>query len=156
MLASRTLASLVAFVAIACSGALAQGESHTVTFNNRCGMGTNGNVLSTGGQYTSPGPLVGGIAYLQTGNCGANGENCLTVEMTLRNPQSPGAGSSTDLTLIPPHEFSVTTGFAYTNGCDGQGHTCSAQNCDTAFHQPNDNNALQCEVNNVGLTITFC
>jgi hypothetical protein len=29
------------------------------------------------------GPLIGGIAYLQTGNCGFNGENCLIVEITL-------------------------------------------------------------------------
>jgi hypothetical protein len=41
------------------------------------------NTLSTGGAYTSNGPLIGAIAYLQTGSCGFNGENCITVETTL-------------------------------------------------------------------------
>lgn len=60
------------------------------------------NVLSTGGAYTINGPLSSAIAYLQTGACLFNGEGCTTVETTLRNPPSPGAGSSTDLTLIYP------------------------------------------------------
>ena len=36
----------------------------------------SGATLSTGGAYTANGPLVGAIAYLQTGSCGANGEGC--------------------------------------------------------------------------------
>ncbi|KAF8624952.1 hypothetical protein AX15_005629, partial [Amanita polypyramis BW_CC] len=42
-------------------------ETHTVHFDNRCGFGTptliqGGNVLSTGGDYVSNGPLVSAIA----------------------------------------------------------------------------------------------
>ncbi|VDB95501.1 unnamed protein product [Peniophora sp. CBMAI 1063] len=138
-------------------------ESHTITFVNKCGRGTptlraqNGAVLSTGGAYTINGPLIGAIAYLQTGGCGANGENCLLVETTLRNPPSPGAGSSTDLSLIPPHAFSVTTGFGYYNGCNGAGADCTGPSCTTAFHKPTDTYVqVQCETNNVDLSITFC
>ncbi|GAW09208.1 glycopeptide protein [Lentinula edodes] len=67
-------------------------------------------VFGTGGAYTSNGPLEAAIAYLDVG-CGANGEGCTMVETTLVNPTSPGSGSSTDITLISPHTFSVTTGF---------------------------------------------
>jgi hypothetical protein len=79
-------ASLTIFAALAVTCAYA--EQHTVTFDNRCGYGTpllkaNGRTLSTGGAYTSSGPLTAAIAYLQTGSCGDNGENCLTLETTL-------------------------------------------------------------------------
>ena len=47
----------------------------------------------------------------QSGSCGLNGEGCTLIETTLKNPTSPGAGSSTDISLIPPHTFSVTSGF---------------------------------------------
>ncbi|KAJ7138813.1 hypothetical protein C8R46DRAFT_1234063 [Mycena filopes] len=114
-------------------------------------------VLSSGAPFTTNGPLSGAIAYLQTGSCGFNGDGCTMVETTLRNPPSPGAGSSTDLTLIPPHAFSVTTGFGYYNGCDGTGADCTSGSCSTAFHVFNDNQVqVQCEVNNVNLAITFC
>ncbi|KAK7687777.1 hypothetical protein QCA50_008996 [Cerrena zonata] len=138
-------------------------ETHVVTFDNRCGFGTptlraqNGQVLSTGGAVTINGPLIGAIAYLQTGNCGANGERCTLIETTLRNPPSPGAGSSTDISLIPPHSFSVTSGFGYFNGCDGAGADCTNANCPTAFHVSTDNQVqVACQVNNVNLVITFC
>jgi rRNA maturation protein Nop10 len=81
-------------------------------------------VLSTGGAYTRNGPLTAAIAYLQTGACGFNGENCSLLETTLVNPTCSGCGSSTDVSLISPHKFSVTTGFGYYNGCDGVGNDC--------------------------------
>lgn len=36
------------------------------------------------------------------GSCGDNGEGCTLVETTLVNPTTPGSGSSTDISLIPP------------------------------------------------------
>ncbi|EED80910.1 hypothetical protein POSPLDRAFT_95888 [Postia placenta Mad-698-R] len=105
------LSELTTFaLAVALAFVQVNAESHTVTFNNRCGYGTpylrasNGAVLSTGGSYTSNGALVGAIAvpqctysYLQTGSCGNNGEECTLIETTLRNGYS-----STDISLIPP------------------------------------------------------
>ncbi|KAJ7144546.1 hypothetical protein C8R44DRAFT_692047 [Mycena epipterygia] len=152
--------AVLAVLAVAVSSVRA--ESHTVTFTNNCGRGTptliqNGNVLSTGGAFTSNGPLIGAIAYLQTGSCGFNGEGCTMVETTLVNPTSPGSGSSTDITLIAPHAFSVTTGFGYFNGCQPAGADCTNANCNTAFHQPSDTFVqVACQVANVGLSITFC
>ncbi|KAF5374702.1 hypothetical protein D9615_008965 [Tricholomella constricta] len=140
----------------------AQAERHVVHFDNRCGFGTPtliqaGRVLSTGGDYVSNGPLIGAIAYLQTGNCGFNGDRCTLIETTLKNPTSPGAGSSTDISLIAPHTFSVTSGFGYFNGCDGAGADCNNANCPTAFHQPSDTFVqVACQVNDVNLAITFC
>ncbi|KAF9478126.1 hypothetical protein BDN70DRAFT_922134 [Pholiota conissans] len=137
-------------------------ESHTVHFTNNCGFGTptliqGGRVLSTGGDFTSNGPLTAAIAYLQTGSCGFNGEGCTLIETTLVNPTSPGSGSSTDISLIPPHSFSVTSGFGYFNGCDKSGADCTNANCPTAFHQSNDNQVqVACQANNVNLAITFC
>ncbi|PIL32322.1 hypothetical protein GSI_05568 [Ganoderma sinense ZZ0214-1] len=132
-------------------------ESHTVHFTNNCGFGTptliqGPNVLSTGGDYTSNGPLISAIAYLQTGSCGFNGEGCTLIETTLEN-----GASSTDISLIPPHTFSVTSGFGYFNGCDGAGADCTSADCSTAFHQPNDTFVqVACTVDNVDLAITFC
>ncbi|KAJ3500448.1 hypothetical protein NLJ89_g9790 [Agrocybe chaxingu] len=119
--------SLAALLAAAVIGVRA--ETHTIHFDNRCGFGTptliqGGNVLSTGADYTVDRPIFGAIAYLQTGNCGFNGERCTLIETTLVNPTSPGGGSSTDISLIPPHSFSVTSGFGYYNGCDGAGADC--------------------------------
>ncbi|KAJ3765133.1 hypothetical protein EV361DRAFT_73718 [Lentinula raphanica] len=154
---SLKLAALVAAVFVAG----AQAESHTVTFTNLCGRGTpllkaNGVTLSTGGAYTSNGPLEAAIAYLDVG-CGANGEGCTMVETTLVNPTSPGSGSSTDITLISPHTFSVTTGFGYYNGCDGAGADCTSASCSTAFHVSTDTGVqVACQVDNVNLAITFC
>ncbi|KAJ6471600.1 hypothetical protein C8R47DRAFT_1324916 [Mycena vitilis] len=156
----RTKSALVALTAVAVGGVHA--ESHTVSFVNNCGSGTptliqGPNVLSTGAAYTSQGSLISAIAYLQTGSCGFNGENCLTVETTLVNPTSPGSGSSTDLTLIPPHSFSVPTGFKYSNGCDGAGAHCTSGTCTTAFHVSTDTQVqVACQTNDVDLTITFC
>ncbi|KZV61346.1 hypothetical protein PENSPDRAFT_678587 [Peniophora sp. CONT] len=133
-------------------------ESHTITFTNNCGYGTptlsqNFNVLSTGAPYTANGPFEAAIAYLDTGNCGFDGSDCLIVETTLKN----GAVSSTDLSLISPHTFSATTGFGYYSGCDGSGAQCSGSDCSTAFHSSTDYQVqVQCQSDNVNLAITFC
>ncbi|KAF5345750.1 hypothetical protein D9758_011896 [Tetrapyrgos nigripes] len=154
-----TTLSLVSLVALAAS---VSAETHTVHFDNRCGFGTptliqGGRVLSTGGDFTSNGPLTAAIAYLQTGSCGFNGEGCTMVETTLVNPTCAGCGSSTDITLIAPHSFSVTTGFGYFNGCDGVGQDCRSGSCVEAFHQPSDTFVQRaCQSNNVNLAITFC
>ncbi|KAK7461440.1 hypothetical protein VKT23_008618 [Stygiomarasmius scandens] len=155
-------AKVASFAVLAMAVIGANAESHTINFTNKCGRGTpqlvqNGNILSSGGSFTSNGPFVAGIAYLQTGGCGLNGDNCMTVEMTLQNPTSPGSGSSTDLSLIPPLAFNVPTRFEYTGGCDGQGQTCSDANCNTAFHVPTDNQVqVACQTNDVSLNIIFC
>ncbi|KAJ7093407.1 Glp-like protein [Mycena belliarum] len=156
------LAPKTAFFALFFLAAGVHAERHTVIFDNRCGRGTpmliqGPNVLSTGGAYTSNGPLNSAIAYLQTGSCGFNGDGCTMVETTLKNPTTPGGGSSTDITLIPPHSFSVTTGFGYYNGCDNTGADCTNANCPTAFHFFNDNHVqVQCQKNDVNLVVTFC
>ncbi|OBZ68278.1 hypothetical protein A0H81_11971 [Grifola frondosa] len=137
-------------------------EQHTIRFQNNCGKGTpqlvqNGNILSTGQDYVSNGPFTAGIAYLQTGECLLNGEGCTLLEMTLVNPTAPGSGSSTDISLIPPHAFNVEASFSYFDGCDGAGATCSSSTCPTAFFQPNDNQVqVQCQTDNVNLLISFC
>ncbi|CAK5271655.1 unnamed protein product, partial [Mycena citricolor] len=105
------LASAFVLAAFAAAGVMA--EQHTVHFSNNCGFGTptliqGPNVLSTGGDFTSNGPLISAIAYLQTGSCGFNGEGCTLVELTLTN-----GFSSADISLIPPHAFSVTSGFGH-------------------------------------------
>ncbi|PPR00154.1 hypothetical protein CVT24_005055 [Panaeolus cyanescens] len=141
----------------------ANAERHTVHFTNNCGFGTpmliqNGNVLSTGGDYTSNGPLTAAIAYLQTGSCGFNGEGCTLVELTLINPvNGPGSGSSADISLIYPHTFSVTSGFGFYNGCDGAGADCNNPNCPTAFHNSWETWVqVGCQNNDVNLAVTFC
>ncbi|KAF9002779.1 glycopeptide [Cyathus striatus] len=145
---------LATFLAAATAIIAARAETHTIHFDNRCGRGTptlvqNGRILSTGGDFTSNGPFVAGIAYLQTGNCLLNGEHCGTVEMTF--------GSSADISLIPPLAFNVPLGFGYYNGCAGAGAECNSANCNTAFHVPTDNQVqVACQQDNVNLAITFC
>ncbi|KAJ3843531.1 glycopeptide [Lentinula raphanica] len=172
-----TLKTIVLVAAVFAIGA--QAETHTVTFTNLCGTGTprlkaNGVTLSTGGAYTSNGPLKSAIAYLDVG-CGDNGEGCTMIETTLVNPTTAGSGSSTDITLISPHSFSVTTGFGYYNGCDGAGADCkeylpnsefsveaqvflgTSASCSTAFHSDGDTSVqVACQTDNVNLAITFC
>ncbi|KAJ7176365.1 hypothetical protein C8R43DRAFT_867758, partial [Mycena crocata] len=82
----------------------------------------------TSSDFRTNGPLISAIAYLQTGACGFNGEGCTLLETTLSN-----GFSSTDVSLIPPHTFSVTTGFGYFNGCDGVGADCTHPDCPEAF-----------------------
>ncbi|KZT07556.1 uncharacterized protein LAESUDRAFT_758557 [Laetiporus sulphureus 93-53] len=153
---SKFTASLVA-VAIALVHVNA--ETHTVTFTNDCGgsgypilRAQDGTILSTGGAYTIDGPLIGAIAYLQTGGCGDNGEYCTLIETTLEN-----GASSTDISLIPPHEFSVTSGFGYYDGCDGAGADCTYADCPTAFHSSGQTGVqVACTADNENLAITFC
>ncbi|KAF9073135.1 glycopeptide [Rhodocollybia butyracea] len=153
---------IASLVALASFIAIAAAESHTITFNNKCGKGTpmlisqTGQVLSKGGSYTSNGPIVGALAYLQTGGCGLNGDFCTTVETTLKNPTSPGAGSSSDVTLIPDHKFTVSAGFGYFNGCDGVKFDCTSANCPGAFTNPTNGKVVSCQTDNVDLAITFC
>ncbi|KIK92344.1 hypothetical protein PAXRUDRAFT_64770, partial [Paxillus rubicundulus Ve08.2h10] len=141
----------------------ANAESHVIKFVNQCGYGSpvlmldGKNVLTSGDEYTSSGPFSG-IAYLQTGGCNTNGENCTLLEMTLINPTCAGCGSSTDISLIPPHVYNVETSFAYYNGCDGVGTTCSDPNCsNSAFFVPDDNFVqVACQINDVNLLVSFC
>ncbi|KAH9939156.1 glycopeptide [Amylocystis lapponica] len=133
-------------------------ETHTVTLTNKCGYGTplligqNGETLSTGGAYTQNGEMNGLIAYLQTGNCGANGDDCTLIEATLNQGYS-----SADISLISPHKFSVASGFSYYDGCDGAGANCANDGCPDAFYNPNDNQVqVGCPDDNVSLAITFC
>ncbi|KAJ6505005.1 glycopeptide [Mycena sanguinolenta] len=151
----------LALIAVAAGKALA--ESHTVIFENHCGYGTptligeGGAVLSTGAAYTSTGPLIGAIAYLQTGSCGFNGENCAVVEVTLANPTTPGTGSISDISLIPPHAFSVTTGFGYLGACSGAGADCTNPHCAAAFQGPTGPfEAVSCQADDADLVILFC
>jgi len=138
-------------------------ESHTIHFTNNCGFGTptlvqNGVILSTGGDFVSNGPFSSADAYLQTGSCGLNGEGCTLIETTLINPTSPGTGSLSDISLIPPHTFSVASGFEYFGAplCNGVGADCTNVNCDTAFRFPVEDRAIACQADNVNLNITFC
>ncbi|TFK53587.1 hypothetical protein OE88DRAFT_1655778 [Heliocybe sulcata] len=154
-----TFVSALAALAFA---AVANAESHTISFDNKCGKGTpqliqGGNVVSTGQPYTSNGAFSSGIAYLQTGECGFNGEKCALLEMTLGNPTCAGCGSSTDISLITPHALNVPVAFEYQGGCQGQGATCTTANCNTAFFVPDDTQVqVACQADNVNLLITFC
>ncbi|KAM5544736.1 hypothetical protein V8D89_001634 [Ganoderma adspersum] len=150
-----------AFVLAALASTVAS-ESHSVYFDNRCGFGTptliqGSNILSAGANFTSNGPLIAAIAYLQTGSCGFNGEGCTLIETTLVNPTSPGSASFSDISLIPPHTFSVASGFGYFNGCEGRGAGCDNEACPDAYHSQNDIAlGVACQADNVNLAITFC
>lgn len=136
-------------------------ETHTIKFINQCGRGTpclvvNAQNVSTGQDYVVNG-IFSAIAYLQTGECNVNGEECTLLEMNLANPTCPGCGSSVDISLIDPHRFNVETSFAYYNGCDGFGADCNSPSCTAAFYAPEDWYAQrQCEADNVNLLIAFC
>ncbi|KAF7973264.1 hypothetical protein HWV62_15695 [Athelia sp. TMB] len=107
---------------------------------NNCGYGTpmmNGpstGLISIPGGYSTGGDMTGWIVYLQTGSCGANGENCLILEGTLN-----GGYSSVDISRISPHGFNAPLGFSYTNGAGGK--ECASADCscnDSAFCSPTD------------------
>ncbi|KAK0471813.1 hypothetical protein IW261DRAFT_1666933 [Armillaria novae-zelandiae] len=160
----------------------AKAESHTVKLINQCGTGTptlsqNFIILSTGADYTATGPFESAIAqvipihtfflfrpklltfsWLETNDCDFNGRYCTIVEITLKNPTAPGAGSSVDLSIIEPNNvFNVPASFSYFNGCEGEGKSCSSSDCVDAFHVATDWDALvQCEDDDVGIIITFC
>ncbi|KAK7457805.1 hypothetical protein VKT23_010147 [Stygiomarasmius scandens] len=158
----RSKITSLAFISLAIVGVNA--ESHTITFDNRCGFGTPHLLqattsVSTGEDFTVDGPFTSGFAFLQTGDCGTNGENCMLIEITLMNPNSITAGlaSSADITLISPHSFNVPAGFAFFNGCDGVGQACSNPSCPSAFHSPSDNQVVTvCQSKDVNLAIIFC
>ncbi|KAF9820637.1 hypothetical protein IEO21_01340 [Rhodonia placenta] len=164
------LSKLIAFtLAVALAFAQVNAESHTVIFTNKCDFGTpilrasNGEILSVGGDYTSDGPLVGAIAMSMLtphslrlskypGPCGDNGEGCTVIETTLQNDYS-----STDISLVPPHKFSVTGGFGYFDGCNGAGADCAYSTCPTALLYSNQTwLQVACTDLNVNLAITFC
>ncbi|KAJ7144486.1 glycopeptide [Mycena epipterygia] len=148
------LAFLASLVTLAIAVGSVRAETHTVQFANQCGFGTPmlvqaGKVLSTGA-FTSNGPLLGAIAFLQTGSCGVNGEGCTIVEVNLTN-----AGISSG--QISPNSFSVTTGFGFFNGCDGAGADCITAGCPNAFETPGIvSPPVDCTLPNVNLEITFC
>jgi len=157
---STLLSAVLAAVALA---AQANAEYHTIRFYNACGFGTptllaNGEVLSTGEDYTSNGPFSSAIAYLQNGNqCGYNGEDCTLMEMTMNNPTCEGCGSSCDISLIDPHSFSYWTSFAYFNGCENTGANCPAAGCAAAFYYSDETQVqVACQADNAGLLIAFC
>ncbi|KAI0341995.1 hypothetical protein BDW22DRAFT_224389 [Trametopsis cervina] len=160
-MAPTFIRSLFGFASVLVALSVVQAESHTISFDNKCGRGTptlivGGQIVSTGQPYTS-GSTISGIAYLQTGECLFNGEHCTLLEMTLNNPTCTGCGSSTDISLIPPHAFNVEASFSYSGQCNGKGATCSTPNCNTAFFVPDDNQVqVQCEEPDTNLVITFC
>ncbi|KZS97360.1 hypothetical protein SISNIDRAFT_406534, partial [Sistotremastrum niveocremeum HHB9708] len=113
-----------------------------------------GNILSTGEDFTSNGPLTSFIAQVlcDIGGCGLNGEGCTLVEGDLTNE----GNSAADISLVPPHVFSVTSGFGYFNGCDGTGEDCTSADCPGAFTDATNGAIVSCTAPNVDLAITFC
>ncbi|KAJ6525206.1 glycopeptide [Mycena capillaripes] len=135
---------------------LASMATHTVHFTNNCGFGTptliqGGRVLSTSGDYTQNGALLGAIAYLQTGGCGFNGEGCTLVELSLNN-----GFSSADISLIPPSVHTPQRKFVYYNGCDGAGTDCKEPNCPEAFEHPGETDKqVGCSAPNCNIAVTM-
>ncbi|KAF9818664.1 hypothetical protein IEO21_02644 [Rhodonia placenta] len=149
----------IAVVAAALALVHVKAETHTVSFTNNRILhkpylwGQNGVLYSSGeGSYTSDGPLLGLISFCLTGNCGNDGEGCTTVEATLEN----ASNSAADITLISPHEFSVTSGFGFYGGCDGAGEDCTSADCPGAFTDPTNGLIVSCSEPNVNIAITFC
>ncbi|KAJ7927173.1 hypothetical protein B0H13DRAFT_1598929, partial [Mycena leptocephala] len=104
-----------------------------------------GTVLSSGENFTANGSFLSAIACLQSDlagekMCGLNWEGCTLIEMSLINPESgqPRSGSSTDISLITPHNFTAPARFRYFNGCDGNVTECLQANCSTTFHASDD------------------
>ncbi|CCM02597.1 uncharacterized protein FIBRA_04700 [Fibroporia radiculosa] len=127
-------------------------DMHTVSFTNNCGYGTpnlvaeSGTLLSDGAPLTMNGPLIGAVAFLQTGNCGNDGEDCTTVNITLENGEN-------SFTVNPPYGSSISVKFY--NGCDGLGVDCGVSGC--SGPQPlGVSSFANCTAPNVDLEITFC
>ncbi|KAJ7120037.1 hypothetical protein C8R44DRAFT_831788 [Mycena epipterygia] len=138
-------------------------ETHTITFTNECPTLMQGNAVISSGlePVTIDGPLIGAIAFLQTGRCGGfgglPGNGCGIVNTTLVNPSTAGSNSSTAISLIFPHAFNVVIGFEYFNGCDGRGANCTNDACPDALHGPTDTAPIiTCDADNVDLAISFC
>ncbi|KAM5544105.1 hypothetical protein V8D89_002291 [Ganoderma adspersum] len=116
---------------------------------------SGGNILSTGGDFTANGP-INAVAYLQTGSCGVNGENCTTVNISLGNTNASdtGSGSSVAIDLDPPHAFSAPTRFEYYSGCDGAGEDCTNPDCQVL--RVGAPPPIVCQTDNANIVITFC
>ncbi|KAJ7456362.1 hypothetical protein B0H11DRAFT_2244054 [Mycena galericulata] len=153
------LVSLTSLTVLAIAIHSVHAETHTVHFVNQCGFGSptlvqGSTVLSSGGavrtDYTSEGPLLNAIGYLQTGDCGLDGEGCTTVATNLTNGDSS--------TIISFGSLAVSTGFTYFNGCDGLGEDCTLPFCigsqPIGSGQPTP--PVVCTAPNVDLEITFC
>ena len=96
------------------------------------------------------------------------------------NAVAPGVGSGSDINLIPPHTFSVPSGFAsvhhvsshrcraiaylrcrltpavhrYANGWDGVVVACTSADCPSAFRSPDDTRVVTvCQVDNVSYSV---
>ncbi|KAN0101273.1 hypothetical protein V8E55_001257 [Tylopilus felleus] len=157
MLTSRFLAPVAVTFVLALRANADSAETHTIKFINKSVISSpslmyNGqDVLNGSDTYTSTGTYSGIAFSSRLGPCNTNGENCVLLETTLINPTCAGCGSSTDISLIPPHAYNVETSFAYYNGCDGQGQTCSGPNCtSSAFFASNDNFVqVECQITNV-------
>ncbi|KIP10569.1 hypothetical protein PHLGIDRAFT_219719 [Phlebiopsis gigantea 11061_1 CR5-6] len=157
-MASYLFTVLTIFVALLVG---VQAETHTITFINNCGFGTptledNGEVLSTGQTVTVNGPLTGAIAFLQTGSCGYNGEGCTVIKLNLENPTTLGTGSSAEISISPPHAFSVPSGFGFTNGCEGIGGDCTTANCPLGTLPGGPVSPIACQSNDADIVILFC
>ncbi|KAJ7638148.1 hypothetical protein B0H17DRAFT_1216809 [Mycena rosella] len=119
--------------------------------------------------FTINGPLLGAIAYLQTG------ENILDIieMMTSRQPAKVVADSmakaapwskpalcnngfsSAELSLIPSHSFFVTIGFGFFDGCDGAGADCTFPRCEPEFTDPSQTfKQVGCGAANVNLAVS--
>lgn len=76
---ATVFATVAALAGIASAG-------HSVSVVNNCGYGTpmmNGpstGLINVAGGYSTSGDMIGWIMFLQTGQCGSNGESCLIGE----------------------------------------------------------------------------
>ncbi|KAF8829266.1 hypothetical protein HHX47_DHR3001200 [Lentinula edodes] len=157
---SLMLFSAFLFFVLLVSPTFVNAETHIVKFDNQCGYGTpqliQGNDVLTTTEYTFNEPYSG-IAYLQTGGCGFNGEYCGIVEMTLDNPTVSGSGASADISYIPPLAYSVPYKFEFYGGCDGEGASCNSSACSEAFYEPDQTYVqVACQNDDVNILITFC
>ncbi|KAK0432955.1 glycopeptide, partial [Armillaria borealis] len=96
--------------------------------------------------------------WLETDDCSFNRRYCTIIEITLKNPTAPGAGSSVDLGIIELNNvFNIPASFSYINGCEGEGKSCYSLDCPDAFHVATDWDALvQCKDDDTGIIVTFC
>ncbi|KLO16733.1 hypothetical protein SCHPADRAFT_198248 [Schizopora paradoxa] len=164
-LSGRTMLHFTRFLAMIATGvASVTAESHTIHFTNLCGFGTpiiaqNGIILSTGADFTTNGPFIDGMAYLQTGGCGLNGEGCTIVETTLRNPTTLGGnGSCTEIVQTSTDFLSIEFSYFINNsGCITiTGGNCPA-NCSTGLVPfPSQTECVTCDLDNVNLAINLC
>ncbi|KAF7982188.1 hypothetical protein HWV62_29977 [Athelia sp. TMB] len=133
---------------------------HTLSIVNNCGYGTpmfdspSTGLISVPGGYSTSGDMTGWILYLQNGSqCGANGENCLTLEGTLDDGYS-----SVDISMISPHAFNVPLSFSFTDGSGGRACDSASCSCDyDVFCQPTDYGAqVGSPSPTASVTATFC